>query len=226
MSKKSFRPIIAGAAVGVLGVALLASNASGVEEPKYQVVEKHGNIELRDYAPTIVAEVRLPGEQYEALGAGFRLVADYIFGNNVSARKVAMTAPVTQQGSEKIAMTAPVTQQAEGQEWQVSFIMPAGSTLATLPKPNNPAVVLREVGSKHVAVIRFSGWAREGSLNRNTAKLDAFLSARKLKILSAPMYAYYDPPWTLPFFRRNEVMVEIAPTVRNEDASATKAAAN
>ena len=213
MRKQSYWPVIAGAAAAVLGAALLGSNANGVEEPRYHVVEKHGNIELRDYAAMIVAEVQVPGEQYDALGNGFRIVADYIFGNNVSALKVAMTAPVTQQGREKIAMTAPVTQQGEGHDWQVRFIMPAGSTLETLPKPNNPAVVLRAVGSKRFAVIRFSGWAREGSLNRHSAELDAFLSARKLRILSAPTYAFYDPPWTLPFFRRNEVMVEIAPTV-------------
>jgi hypothetical protein len=210
MKKSYVWPVIAGAAAAVLGAAFLGSAASGVEEPRYRVVEKHGDIEIRDYAPTIVAQAQVSGEQYEALGEGFRLVADYIFGNNTSAQKVAMTAPVTQQPGRKIAMTAPVTQQGGGGTWEVSFIMPAGYTLETLPKPNNPAVVLKEIGTKRFAVIRFSGWAREGSLSRRTAELDAFLGGRKLEILSAPTYAFYDPPWTLPFFRRNEVMVEIA----------------
>ncbi len=210
MRKKPLWPVIAGAAAVALGAAFLRSNASGVEQPSYRVVEKHGNIEVRDYAPTIVAQVEVPGQQYEALGEGFRIIANYIFGNNVSAQKVAMTAPVTQQGGQEIAMTAPVTQQAGGHAWQVRFIMPAGYTLETLPKPNDPAVVLKEIGSQRFAVIRFSGWAREGSLNRHTAELNAFLDARKFRILSEPTYAFYDPPWTLPFLRRNEVMVEIA----------------
>jgi hypothetical protein len=208
--KKPLWPVIAGAAAVALGAASLASKSSGVEEPRYRVVEKHGNIEVRDYAPTIVAEVQVPGQQYQALGEGFRLVANYIFGNNISAQKVAMTAPVTQQGSQEIAMTAPVTQQGDGHTWEVRFVMPSGYTLETLPKPNNPAVALKEIGSKRFAVIRFSGWASEGSLNSHTAELKAFLDASKFRILSEPTYAFYDPPWTVPFLRRNEVMVEVA----------------
>jgi hypothetical protein len=208
--KKPLWPVIAGAVAAVLGAAFLGSKASSVENPRYRVVEKHGNIEVRDYAPTIVAQVQVLGQQYEALGEGFRIIANYIFGNNVSAQKVAMTAPVTQQGSQEIAMTAPVTQEGDGHTWQVRFIMPAGYTLETLPKPNNPAVVLKEIGSMRFAVIRFSGWAREDSLKRHTAELNAFLDARKLRTVSAPTYAFYDPPWTLPFLRRNEVMVGIA----------------
>jgi hypothetical protein len=183
---------------------------SKVEEPKYKVVEKDGDIEFRDYAPMIVAEAEVSGDQNKALGEGFRVIADYIFGNNASSQKVAMTAPVTQQRSEKIAMTAPVTQQSEGGSGRVRFVMPAGYTLQTLPKPNNPAVTLKEIGSKRFVAIRFSGFAGAGNLARHAAELNTFVSARHLKTLAAPTYAFYDPPWTLPFLRRNEVMVEIA----------------
>lgn len=184
---------------------------SNVEQVKYTVLESHNSIDLRDYAPIIVAEAEVSGERSKAINQGFRIIADYIFGNNAATQKVAMTAPVTQQPSEKIAMTAPVMQQSSGDVWKVRFVMPANTTLETLPKPNNPAVKLKEVKGKRFAVIRFSGLAGEKSLKEHTQELMDFVSAKKLNALSAPTYAFYNPPWTLPFLRRNEVMVEIAP---------------
>jgi len=201
--------LIAVVAVVLLGAALWGPIVSNVEQPKYHVVESSGNIEIRDYAPMIVAEAEVAGDRRDAIGKGFRIIADYIFGNNTSAQKVRMTAPVTQQGSEKIAMTAPVTQQGDGNIWRVRFVMPSSYTIETLPKPNNPAVNLKEIGAKRYAVIRFSGLAGEDSLKRHTEDLNAFIRAKNLTPLSAPTYAFYNPPWTLPFLRRNEVMVEI-----------------
>jgi len=194
----------------VLGAALWGPIVSNVEQPKYEVVESDDSIEIRDYAPMIVAEAEISGERDKAISEGFRTVADYIFGNNSSAQKVSMTAPVTQQASEKIPMTAPVTQQGDGYTWQVRFVMPASYTMETLPKPKNPAVKLKEIEAKRFAVIRFSGMAGEESLKRRTDELKEFIRARNLNPLSAPTYAFYNPPWTLPFLRRNEVMLEIA----------------
>ena len=201
--------LIAVVAVVLLGAALWGPIVSNVEQPKYQVVEGSGNIEIRDYAPMIVAEAEVAGNRRDAIGQGFRIIADYIFGNNTSAQKVPMAAPVTQQGSEKIAMTAPVTQQGDGNIWRVRFVMPSNYTMETLPKPNNPAVKLKEIGAKRYAAIRFSGLADEDSLKRRTEELNEFISAKNLTPISAPTYAFYNPPWTLPFLRRNEVMVEI-----------------
>jgi hypothetical protein len=200
--------------IGIAGVTLLAAAlwgpiVSNVEQPKYQVVESSGNIEIRDYAPMIVAEVDMPGERRDAIGKGFRIIADYIFGNNTTAQKVPMTAPVTQQDSEKITMTAPVTQQGDGNTWRVRFIMPSSYTMETLPKPHNPAVKLKEIAAKRYAVIRFSGMAGEDSLKRRTKELNEWVGAKNLAPESDPVYAFYNPPWTLPFLRRNEVMVEI-----------------
>lgn len=196
-------------AVLLLGAALWGPIASNVEHPEYDVVERNGNIEIRDYAPMIVAEAEVKGDRREAIRRGFRMIADYIFGNNTASENVAMTAPVTQQGSEEIAMTAPVTQQQEGKDWRVRFIMPSKYTIETLPKPNNPAVELKEIPSKRIVAIRFSGLGREDSLNRYTKDLNDFLTARNLRPLSPPTYAFYNPPWTLPFLRRNEVLIEI-----------------
>jgi SOUL heme-binding protein len=214
MRRKYMWWLIAVVAVVLLGAALWGPIVSNVQQPKYQVVESSGNIEIRDYAPQIVAEAEVAGDRRDAIRKGFRIIADYIFGNNTSAQKVPMTAPVTQQGSEKIAMTAPVTQQGDGNIWRVRFVMPSSYTIETLPKPNNPAVKLKEIGAKRYAVIRFSGMAGEDSLKRRTEELNAYISAKNLTPLSAPTYAFYNPPWTLPFLRRNEVMVEIHASAR------------
>ncbi len=201
---------IAFAGVAVLAAIFWGRLVSNVEQPKYKIVESHQSIEIRDYDAAIVAEADVAGERDKALGEGFRIIADYIFGNNLSSQNVAMTAPVTQQAGEKIAMTAPVTQQGTVNSWQVRFIMPASYTLQTLPKPRNPAVTLIQIAPKRFAVIRFSGFAGQQSLKRHTDALEAFLQARNLTPTAAPTYAYYNPPWTLPILRRNEVMIEVA----------------
>jgi hypothetical protein len=196
--------------VVVISAALWGPIASNVEQPQYKVVDTDRGFEIREYPPMIVAEVDVSGEQKKAIGEGFRIIAEYIFGKNLSSQKVAMTAPVMQQKSEMIRMTSPVTQQAVGDVWRVQFIMPASYTMQTLLKPKNADVKLREVVGKRFAVIRFSGLAGEDRLKSHTAELENFLSARKLTAVSAPAYAFYNPPWTLPFMRRNEVMIEIS----------------
>jgi len=201
---------------GVVVLLLVAAAAWGpivsarVEQPKYRVVASEGSLELRDYDPMIVAETRVAGVREEAIGAGFRRIADYIFGNNTAAEKVAMTAPVTQQPGEKIAMTAPVAQQGDGASWLVRFVMPARYTLETLPKPNNPEVVLKRLETKRFAVVRFSGGSDAENLRRHAAILEAFLRDRDLQPVSDPTYAFYNPPSTLPFLRRNEILIEVA----------------
>jgi len=207
--KKKYR-WLAAVAVVLLGAALWGPIVSNVEQANYTVAEAHGSIELRDYAPMIVAEAEVTGERKKAINQGFRIIADYIFGNNTSAQNVAMTAPVTQAASENIAMTAPVTQQGDGTVWQVRFVMPSDYTMASLPTPNNKAVKLKEIAGKRFAVIRFSGVAGQKSLKKHEAELNAFIQSNHLTAQSKPVYAFFNPPWTLPFLRRNEVMVEIA----------------
>ncbi len=201
--------VIAG--VLAVGAGLSGPVMSNVEQPQYRVVEARGAIEVRDYPAMVVAQAEVAGERDAAINAGFRTVADYIFGNNTAAQKLAMTAPVTgQPAGEKIAMTAPVTQQPAGSAWVVRFIMPAQYTLATLPLPRNPAVTLKTLAPQRLAVIRFSGRATAAALQRETATLQAFIDERHWRAQAAPTYAFYNPPWTLPFLRRNEVMMPIA----------------
>jgi len=200
---------------GVVVLAAVAALAwgpivSNVEQARYAVVETHGAIEIRDYAPMIVAEVSVTGDRETAIGQGFRLIADYIFGNNKASRKVAMTAPVIQEPGERIAMTAPVTQQGREGVWWVRFVMPSSYTMQTLPRPNNTDVTLKEMPGKRFAVIRFSGKARNNSLEEHTKELRSFIEDKNLQAVSEPTYAFFNPPWTLPFLRRNEVMIEIS----------------
>ena len=205
--KKWVLLVLVGAAI--LAAILWGPIVSNVEQARYDIVESHGEIEIRDYAPMIVAEVSVPGDRETAISDGFRKIADYIFGNNISSQKVAMTAPVIQQPSEKIAMTAPVTQYGGGGYWRVRFVMPSSHTMESLPKPNSPDVVLKEVAGKRFAVIRFSGRAKTKSLEERTKDLQAFIKNKQLQAISEPTYAFFNPPWTLPFLRRNEVMIEI-----------------
>lgn len=196
---------------GLCGL-LMAGSVMAIEEPNYTVIEKSGDFELRAYAPMIVAETLVEGTIDQASNAGFRRVADYIFGNNTSPKggreKISMTAPVTvEPKSEKISMTAPVSIQSSEGKWRLHFVMPSQYTLETLPKPNNPAVTLREVPASRMAVIRFSGLTGEEKVAKKTTELMAWLAGKHITTKGIPELARYNPPWTLPFFRRNEVMV-------------------
>jgi hypothetical protein len=197
-----------------LAVVLALMNGCNVgqyQEPAFTVSDKVDGIELRDYAPALAAEVQVKGARKEAINQGFRLIADFIFGNNTAQTKVAMTAPVIQQAtSQKIAMTTPVIQQGEGGAWVVQFIMPSEYTVETLPKPNNKEVKIKPIPARQMAVIRFSGSTKDDhKIAEKTAELEAYIVTKKLKTKGAPVLAFYDPPWTLPFLRRNEVMLEI-----------------
>ena len=201
--------IAAGLAVPVVLAALSGSIMSRVAEPKFKLIAVDSNFEIREYVPVIAAEVEVAGERRQAINAGFRLIAGYIFGGNAPAQKIAMTAPVTQQRGEKIAMTAPVTQQASGDVWKVRFIMPEGYTLVTLPRPNNERVKLIAIPAKRFVVIRFSGSQKDANVTPQQQKLLDYVRAHHLPTTGEPTLAFYNPPWTLPFLKRNEVMIEL-----------------
>jgi SOUL heme-binding protein len=196
----------------LLGVTLLGGCAVATEEPTFTVGFAKGDFEVRDYPEMVVAEVSVPGDRKDAASSGFRLLAGYIFGGNTAKQKIAMTAPVTQAaaGGEKIAMTAPVLQSGGDGSWVIRFIMPSGSTLETLPQPNNPKVHLNTVAPARMAVVRFSGLARHDTIAAKTDELQGFVKAQHLNAIGSPSLAQYDPPWTLWFLRWNELMIPIA----------------
>lgn len=183
-----------------------------VEEPVYTTVMNDGSFEVRDYPALVVAEVTVSGEQKEAANKGFRLLAGYIFGGNKRRQSIAMTAPVAQQPtSEKIAMTAPVTQIQNAGTWTVRFTMPSAYTLDTLPEPNDPKVHLRRLAPERFAVLRFSGLARPSDVNAKSEELVAATRAHHFRAIGPVSLAQYNPPWTLWFMRRNEVMIPVEP---------------
>jgi hypothetical protein len=187
-------------------------SAMATEEPAFSVVVQEGAFEVRDYPAFVVAEVSVAGDRDEASNAGFRLLAGYIFGGNTRRQSIAMTAPVVQERatSETIAMTAPVTQSGSDGAWVVRFVMPSSYTLETLPTPNDARVRLVPVPPQRFAVVRFSGLAQPGDVERRTASLRTFLERRQLRITTGPVsLARYDPPWTPWFMRRNEVWIAI-----------------
>jgi hypothetical protein len=184
---------------------------SRVEQAKYTVVGKKRGYEIRKYAPQLLAEVAVKGNYEEAINEGFRILAGYIFGENVSKRKIAMTAPVVErQGvSEKIAMTAPVLASLEKGHRVIAFGMPSGATMDNLPKPNNPQITFRMLNSRKVAVLRFSWFSGGQRVEAKKRQLLGMLNRDKVKTVSGPQYAGYNPPWTPPFMRRHEILVEI-----------------
>jgi hypothetical protein len=212
------------AELGVLLIMLSAILSAGCsvfgirseENPNYQLILKEENKEIRYYDSYIVAKTTVKGEFKEAQGEAFRILAGYIFGGNEKKQEIAMTAPVVQKPAvegEKIPMTAPVMQIPSEEGWVMTFMMPSRYRMEDLPGPKDKRVSFETVPARHVAAIRYT-WS--GSKSRNERKaneLQDWLAGQKeFKAISAPAYAGYDPPWTLPFLRRNEMMIELNKT--------------
>lgn len=181
------------------------------EEPAFTVKLAQGNFEVRDYPALVAAEVTVLGSRKEAAGKGFRLLAGYIFGGNIGKQSIKMTAPVSQQAatSQKIAMTAPVLHTGGDGKWVIRFMMPRGSVLEAMPTPNDPEVQLRGIPAARMAVVRFSGVARQADIDSNTVALKQFITKQHLNQIGSPSLAQYNPPWTPWFLRRNEVMIAV-----------------
>jgi hypothetical protein len=200
-------------AVGLALVALtvLAMPSRATEEPEYQVVRALEDIEVRQYAAYTVAEVAVAGPASDAGSQAFPILADYIFGKNKGARKLAMTAPVTQAAAPvKLDMTAPVTQMTGPGGFLVQFTLPKGVTVDNAPEPVDARVHLRAVLPARVAVIRYTGFWSESNYQEHLAKLQAGLRAANLEWQGEPIYARYNPPFTPWFLRRNEIWLTLA----------------
>ena len=186
-----------------------------VEEPHHIRRELTDNVEIRRYGPRIAAETTVEGDRQRALTTGFRRLAGYIFGGNHRDAEIAMTAPVVQQpssgeGGEDIAMTAPVSQTGGVEEgWTVRFYMPSKWSMETLPAPDNDDVRLVPVPPETVAVLRFSGDRGPQAVADHTDQLLKTLRDNDIKPTGQAVAWFYDPPWTLPFRRRNEIAVAI-----------------
>ena len=197
--------------VSIIIIGLFAWNQyqmTHVKEPAFTVLKKDGNIQIREYAPYLTADVTVSGDRKSAINRGFRILAAFIFGGNTKQASIDMTAPVIQTTNEKIAMTAPVIQQGDNNTWQVSFVMPAEYTEATLPKPNNADIKIVSHPSRKMIVIKFTGRTTTNNIKKHQQKLLEYIADNNIKVNSQPIYAFYNPPWVLPFFKRNEVMFQ------------------
>ena len=186
-----------------------SSIAMATEEPSYRVITQSEPFEIRQYSPLIVAQVEVPGDLSEASSAGFRLIANYIFGNNIAVRDGGLN--LAEPVPEKIAMTIPVIAEGKGDKktWLIQFVMPKQYTMDTLPKPNNPQVKLLPVGSQKLAVIRFTGLVTDDKVQEKTAELLTWIKSRNELPLGNPRLARYNPPWSIPWMRRNEILIPI-----------------
>lgn len=196
-------------------ISLGSSLSMATETPKYRVIQQEGDFEIRQYEPRIVAEVSVEGEMDAATREGFRILAGYIFGDN----HIATTQPITvsAEATRKIAMTAPVSIEpleagssfTAAQAWRVEFTMPNEYTLTTLPKPNNPSIRIREISSRSYAAVRYSGMNTDQRINDETRRLLEWTKDQSLSVSGVPELARYNPPWTLPMFRRNEILLPL-----------------
>lgn len=180
------------------------------DEPKYQVLNDYGHIQIRHYPALVVAQTEVNGDYKNSSNQAFQRLTGYIFGNNKKQQKMAMTAPVIrEQEAETMAMTAPVIQQKSGPVWLMAFVLPSGYSVSTAPAPLDPAVVIKEIPGKKVAVIQYSGSLTEQGIEEKSEALKNWLKKQGYEAISPSRSAAYDPPWTLPFLRRNEVHIDI-----------------
>ena len=217
---------------GVIGVMTAMSIAAcsvvggkAAEEPAFRVVVEDGDFEVREYDSYAVAEVVVPRTFDSASRVGFRWLVRYISGANEGKQKIQMTAPVElQPRGEKIAMTAPVVLSpaenpgaANGSRlagenigtWSMAFVLPEGYTSKNAPTPTNPMVKIRDVAPRRVASVRFGGFLRDKPAEEHRRKLAAWLDQRGIEHEGDWRVAGYNPPWTIPQLRRNEVLVSL-----------------
>jgi len=197
-----------------LFLILFSITAMATEEPKFTLVKKDGPFEVREYAEKIIAQVEVEGSYQDATSRGFKLLADFIFGNNTNpslqSDKIEMTAPVISSIKNKeIEMTAPVISEKDKHKWLISFVMPSEYSLDTLPKPNNADVKIIALEIEKYAVIVFSGLVRESSFDEKITLLKNYVEENNFIVDGNVQIARYNPPWTLPFFRRNELLLKI-----------------
>ena len=214
--RKSSTIIIKGNSMKLAWLLLVATLLTGVramaiEEAPYTVIKASGIFELRDYEPHILAETLVDGTLEDAGNKAFRRLFNYISGANHSRSSIAMTSPVSQERpGEKISMTAPVGQIRSSDKWAVSFMMPASYTLATLPIPDDSSITLRQVPARRMAAVRYSGTWSEENYRDNREKLERWIRDNGFEITGEPVWARYNPPFTLWFLRRNEILIPVA----------------
>lgn len=184
------------------------------EEPDFSILKDQGRFQVREYEPLVVVETMVDAGFNEAAKIAFKRLFGYISGANGAEQEFAMTAPVmaldgNSSRGEKIPMTAPVTGEKSTLGWRFAFVLPAEHSLENVPTPTNPDVKPAQVPARKVAVVRYSGSWSETGYQKELKMLQDWMQQNQLEAASLPRVARYDPPWTLPFLRRNEIMIDI-----------------
>jgi hypothetical protein len=193
-------------------------NNGDVNEPPYTLIQENGPYQVRRYDPMILAQVSASGSMDKASNKAFRPLFNYIDGNNSTQTKVPMTSPVLQEPeaqsdtSKKIPMTAPVfmnTNATSDQQWTMSFVMPASFTLQNTPQPLDPKVNIVKQDARMLAVVTFDGLAKPEERQEKGAEVKQWAASAGYTTVGDAFYAGYNPPFTLPAFRRNEMLIEV-----------------
>jgi DNA gyrase inhibitor GyrI len=183
--------IIIGIVVVLLVAAIWvgwATSRAGYMSAPYKVVKKDGNYEVREYPTLAIVQTPMRGAD-----DSFMRLFRYIDGQNAASQKIAMTTPVFMTTNS------------------MAFVMPDKMTADKVPQPNNNQVSVSSIPAGKFAVMRFSGRRNTANESEAFAALNAWLQSNNLHSTGDPMFGYFDPPWTLPFMRRNEVMLRLAP---------------
>lgn len=198
----------------LLIMVFMGNRSHAIEKPEYEVLHEVGKVEYRLYETYIVAETEVVGEDSynRASNEGFQRLFRYISGANRGESEIAMTAPVqrSRTGGTEIAMTAPVQRSESEQGWTVAFMLPSQYSMETAPVPSDDKVSLRQLPQRLMAVIRYSGRWTERNLEKYEARLLEQIAADGVEIIGPPESAAYNAPFTPPFLRRNEIMIEVA----------------
>lgn len=190
---------------------------NNIEQPNYSIIKSNENFEVRKYSSYITANVSvdMDDDYDDAKSRAFKKLASYIFGGNTKNNKISMTAPVVVKAEEsesgtKISMTSPVIMKADDKKMTMSFMMPSEYQMNELPTPNDSDITFQTVPERILAVVRYSGISSEKVENKKSKALYEWLEETEYEVKSTPVFAGYNPPWTIPFMRRNEVMVEVS----------------
>ena len=192
--------------INTLIISLLILTATKLtmayEELKYNIVETYDEYEIRKYDDRLAVEI-----EYTKQDSGFQYLFKYIAGANTNSEKVKMTIPVTQ--SVKIDMTTPVTQSVKNGKMLMQFFLPSKFTLANAPQPTNKRVRLVVIEGGYYAVIKYSGRLTNKNYQKHYIKLENYLNNNNIDFIKPGIRATYNGPLTLPFLRRNEIMMKV-----------------
>ena len=171
------------------------------QRQEFRVIRTYKDFEIREYEPCVIAEVKVSAHYSDATSAAFGSLFRYISKGNKGSEKIAMTAPV---------IAAQKDETSKANEWFVSFVMPAGSNIGHLPHPNDPQVILRELGKETCIATSFRGRATAELSKEKSDKLRADALRENISLSEETRICRFDPPFKPGFMQYNEIVIPIA----------------